>query len=94
MRWSYNSQFNMTSLSQTSRVKMKALAALTLFTIVVMFFVSNDSPFANVNNHVDSAIFFMSGKAWANGLMPYVDFSDSKASPMVDIYGWILDFTY
>lgn len=68
----------MSSLSLSRRMKLKALAALSLFTLVVMLFVSNDSPLASINNHVDSAIFFMSGKAWANGLIPYVDFSDSK----------------
>lgn len=68
----------MSSLSLSRRMKLKALAVLSLFTLVVMLFVSNDSPLASINNHVDSAIFFMSGKAWANGLIPYVDFSDSK----------------
>lgn len=68
----------MIPLSLPLKVKIKALAALSLFTVVVMLFVSNDSQLGSVNNHVDSAIFFMSGKAWANGLVPYVDFSDSK----------------
>lgn len=68
----------MPSLPSCPRLKLKALAILSLYTFVVMLFVSNDSPLASVNNHVDSAIFFMSGKAWANGLIPYVDFSDSK----------------
>ncbi len=68
----------MPSLPPCCRLQLKALAILSLYTFVVMLFVSNDSPLASINNHVDSAIFFMSGKAWANGLIPYVDFSDSK----------------
>lgn len=74
----YTTDFKMIPLSLPLKVKIKALAALSLFTVVVMLFVSNDSPLGSVNNHVDSAMFFMSGKAWANGLVPYVDFRTAK----------------
>lgn len=83
----------MPSLPPCCRLQLKALAILSLYTFVVMLFVSNDSPLASINNHVDSAIFFMSGKAWANGLIPLCGFLRQQGSPPV-VYrdGRILDF--
>lgn len=83
-------------ISLSRALKIKALAALTLFTFIVMLFVSNDSPVGgSVNQHVDSAIFFMSGKAWANGLIPYVDFSDSKGPLLwfIEMVGYLISPT-
>lgn len=57
---------------------------LSLFTFVAFFLTSVDSPtHDNMVAHggyirFDSAWYFMCGKAWVNGLTPYVDFSDSK----------------
>lgn len=68
----------MASLSLSREEKGRTMTVLAIFTLIVMFFVSNDSPLSKISNHVDSAIFFMSGKAWGSGLIPYVDFSDSK----------------
>ncbi len=36
---------------------------------------------------IDSSWFFTAGKAWMNGMMPYVDFSDSKGPLLWLIYG-------
>ena len=60
---------------------------IVLWTIVVMSFMSPDSPFHGPYMHVDSACFFMGGKALMNGLMPYVDFADSKGPLLWLIYG-------
>lgn len=68
----------MASLSLSRKEKGRTMTVLAIFTLIVMFFVSNDSPLSKISNHVDSAMFFMSGKAWVSGLIPYVDFSDSK----------------
>ncbi|MBR6054394.1 MAG: glycosyltransferase [Bacteroidales bacterium] len=55
-----------------------------LITFVAFFLTSVDSPMhdsmvahGKYIRH-DSAWYFMAGKAWMNGLIPYVDFSDSK----------------
>lgn len=53
----------------------------------VLFFISPDSYFNDIHSRCDSAWFFMCGKAWMNGLVPYVDFSDSKGPLLWLIYG-------
>lgn len=66
----------------TRRTRLKAFIVLSIYMIVTVFLVTLDnpwlrSPFGGLG-HIDSAMFFMGGKAWANGLTPYVDFTDSK----------------
>ena len=57
---------------------------LCLVTFAAFFLTSVDSPLHDsmvAHGHYvrhDSAWYFMCGKAWMNGLSPYVDFSDSK----------------
>lgn len=53
----------------------------------VLFFISPDSYFNDLHSREDSAWFFMCGKAWMNGLVPYVDFADSKGPLLWLIYG-------
>ena len=65
----------------------KIFLCLTLFVTVVLFFVSPDSYTHLLYNRVDSAIFYTSGKAWMNGLTPYIDFADSKGLLLWLIYG-------
>lgn len=60
---------------------------LTVFATVILFFVSPDSYLHDMHSRVDAAWFFMGGKAWMNGLVPYVDFSDSKGPLLWLIYG-------
>ncbi len=55
--------------------------------IFILFFISPDSYLSGLQGRVDSAWFFMCGKAWMNGLVPYVDFSDSKGPLLWLIYG-------
>lgn len=57
-----------------------------LLVFVVMLFISKDSYMHDLSNHYDSAWFFMCGKAWVNGLVPYVDFTDSKGPLLWIIY--------
>ena len=60
------------------------MGLLSLVTFLAFFLTSVDSPMHDsMSAHLgyirhDSAWFFMGGKAWMNGLTPYVDFSDSK----------------
>lgn len=70
-----------------SREDWRALGVLTVFSTVVLFFVSQDSYLYDLHTRVDSAYFYMCGKAWMNGLTPYVDFSDSKGPLLWLIYG-------
>lgn len=63
------------------------LVMLSLMAALVLFFVSDDSYAHDFFNKADSAWFFMCGKAWMNGLNPYVDFADSKGPLLWLIYG-------
>lgn len=58
-----------------------------LLSVLVLFFYSQDSYLYDLYNRVDSAWFFMCGKAWMNGMVPYVDFADSKGPLLWLIYG-------
>lgn len=53
----------------------------------ILFFISPDSYFNDLHSRIDSAWFFMAGKAWMNGLVPYIDFTDSKGPLLWLIYG-------
>ena len=59
----------------------------TALATFVLFFISADSYFNDLHTRADSAWFFMCGKAWMNGLVPYVDFADSKGPLLWLIYG-------
>lgn len=54
---------------------------------VLMLFLSVDSPLYELWGRIDSSWFFTAGKAWMNGMTPYVDFSDSKGPLLWLIYG-------
>lgn len=56
----------------------RIFAICLLFSFVVQFFVDYDSPLHYGFKHIDGAWFLMCGKAMMNGLVPYVDFTDSK----------------
>ena len=60
---------------------------MATFATVVLLLVSADSYTHDYYDHYDSATFFASGKAWMSGLIPYVDFSDSKGPLLWLIYG-------
>lgn len=60
---------------------------LTLWAVVVLMLMCFDSPLHHIYNRVDSAWFFMCGKAMMNGLRPYVDFTDCKGPLLWLIYG-------
>lgn len=65
----------------------KVLGLLTGVVTFVLFFISPDSYLNDLHTRTDSAWFYMCGKAWMNGLVPYVDFSDSKGPLLWLIYG-------
>lgn len=61
--------------------------SLLFYSICVLFIVSPDSYTHDLYSRCDSAWFYMCGKAWMNGMLPYVDFSDSKGPLLWLIYG-------
>ena len=63
------------------------IALSVVVTPVLLLFLSIDSPFYDIWGRVDSSWFFTAGKAWFEGMVPYVDFSDSKGPLLWFIYG-------
>ncbi len=61
---------------------------LFIWNAVTQLFINIDSPLHHYwSGHIDSAWFFTAGRAWMNGLTPYVDFADSKGPLLWLIYG-------
>ena len=59
-----------------------------LLSFLLLSLLSYDSYLMNVAAHrIDTAWFFMCGKAWMEGMTPYVDFADSKGILLWLIYG-------
>lgn len=65
----------------------KAFAYLALFAFIILFFISPDSYTHELYFRVDSGCFFTGGKAWMSGMVPYIDFADSKGPLLWLIYG-------
>ena len=65
----------------------KLIITLGLSVIFILFFVSPDSYIYDLYAHVDSSIFFIYGKAWMNGMIPYTDFTEPKGPLLFLIYG-------
>ena len=66
----------MSSNIQTN--KLKEILLIAIATVIFLLLLSHDSYLYLSGPRVDSAWFFMCGKAWMNGMVPYVDFADSK----------------
>lgn len=61
---------------------------LFLMSFVLLLLLSPDSYLADIYGmRCDSAWFFTCGKAWVEGMTPYVDFADSKGPLLWLIYG-------
>lgn len=60
---------------------------IALYVFVLVFFLSTDSYIYDIWGRHDGAWFFMGGKAMMNGMIPYVDFTDSKGPLLWFIYG-------
>ena len=65
----------------------KIICGLAVLPIFALLLVSPDSYIYDLWRREDSAWFFMCGKAWMNGYVPYVDFADSKGPLLWLIYG-------
>lgn len=77
--------FHGASMRGMSDVRVFALSAV--YSAVFLFFLSPDSYLYDLYYHSDSAVFFVCGKAWMSGMVPYVDFTDSKGPLLWLIYG-------
>lgn len=69
------------------RENTRAILLCALYAFILLFFLSPDSYIRDLYGRCDSAWFFTCGKAWMNGMIPYVDFADSKGPLLWLIYG-------
>ena len=61
---------------------------LFVFSFIILLLLSPDSPLMHpFGERCDSSWFFTAGKAWMEGMKPYVDFADSKGPLLWLIYG-------
>lgn len=60
---------------------------MLVYAFALLLFCGSDGFLRMDYQRYDSAWFFMGGKAWMEGLTPYVDFSDSKGPLLWLIYG-------
>ena len=58
-----------------------------LYSFFLLLILSPDSYIYDLYHRCDTAWFFTCGKAWMNGMVPYVDFADSKGPLLWLIYG-------
>lgn len=65
----------------------KVLLLIAFWSFFIQLFLSNDSPFFGLTHRIDSAWFFMEGKAFIIGMRPYVEFSDFKGPLIWLFYG-------
>ncbi|MBO7609993.1 MAG: glycosyltransferase family 39 protein [Muribaculaceae bacterium] len=68
-------------------LELGTLVFLAALAIASLLLVSPDSYLHDLYNRVDSAWYYMCGKAWMEGMTPYVDFTDSKGPLLWLIYG-------
>lgn len=69
------------------RVSGADALALLLFAFFLLLVGSGDGWLRMPAHRTDVAWFFMAGKSWMSGLIPYVDFTDSKGPLLWLIYG-------
>ena len=74
-------------MSPKIKTNLILLGKMFIFAVIVLFLVSTDSYTRDLYGRNNSAWFFMCGKAWMEGMVPYVDFSDSKGTLLWLIYG-------
>ena len=70
-----------------TRGDRKAVLLLLLYSFVLLFFISTDSYLYDLYYHLDTPAFYVAGKAWMCGMLPYSDFADSKGPLLWLIYG-------
>lgn len=74
---------NLLPLKSSSLIELM----ITVLVPLLLLFLSVDSPYYELWGRIDSSWYFTCGKAWMNGMVPYVDFTDSKGPLLWFIYG-------
>ena len=69
------------------RIQWPVLFTVGIFAVLALLLTSWDSYLYDLWQHHDVIWFYTCGKAWMNGLTPYVDFADSKGPLLWLIYG-------
>lgn len=69
------------------KMDLSEVVIFLLYALVTVLLCGNDGILRLNYPRWDSAWFFMAGKAWMEGLIPYVDFADSKGPLLWLIYG-------
>ncbi len=80
----------MTTSKRHRVVSFSSLLVVIIIVVLVplmLLMLSIDSPCYELWGRIDSSWYFTAGKAWMNGMVPYVDFSDSKGPLLWLIYG-------
>jgi len=70
-----------------SKKEIKTFLFLFVYSFFLLLVLSPDSYLRDVYHRCDTAWFFMCGKAWMSGMIPYVDFADSKGPLLWLVYG-------
>lgn len=73
--------------NKNQKINLPALIAIGSFAVLALLLVSWDSYLYDLWQHHDVIWFYTCGKAWMNGMTPYVDFADSKGPLLWLIYG-------
>ena len=68
-------------------IRWPILIMVGIFAVLALLLTSWDSYLYDLWQHHDVIWFYACGKAWMNGLTPYVDFADSKGPLLWFIYG-------
>ena len=72
---------------ERNKTDWTALALVALYSLAALLLVSWDGYLYDAWPHYDVNWFYTCGKAWMNGMTPYVDFADSKGPLLWLIYG-------
>ncbi len=72
---------------ETTKQKILIWGILLLASLIVHFFCNLFSPILQPYFEQDQMMFYMAGKAWMSGMMPYVDFIDVKGPLLFLLYG-------
>jgi hypothetical protein len=69
-----------------NRAKWAIPTLISGYALVLLFFVSKNSPLYLNNNWVDLNVFFTIGRGWVHGLLPYRDLFDQKGPLLYAVY--------
>lgn len=74
-------------LTENQHVPVRHIVLICLLAFIGNLFCNHYSPLFCAQGDPDTAIFYMTGKAWAHGMVPYIDFADVKGPLLILLYG-------